>query len=121
MDDRFTQQPASPQHGHALATVEGRASDVFRWGDTTVHALAVTTVLTHTPAIVDYVVRQTPTGIDVDVVTIDTLDGSDVVARMTSALRTAGLVAPTVTVRTISEMPRNPNTGKVARIVPLPE
>lgn len=119
IDDRFMQQPASPQHGHVRATVEGRASEVFRWADTTVHPLAVTTVLTQTPAIVDYIVRQTPTGVDVDVITIDVLDESDVVEHLARALETAGLGTPTVTVRTISEMPRNPNTGKVARIVPL--
>jgi phenylacetate-coenzyme A ligase PaaK-like adenylate-forming protein len=120
IDDRFTQQPPSPDHGHVRATVEGRASDVLRWGDTAVHPLAVTTVLTHTPAIVDYVVRQTPTGVDVDVVTVDALDEIDVIARMTSALRSAGLVAPTVGIRRIDETPRNPHTGKLVRIVPLP-
>jgi phenylacetate-coenzyme A ligase PaaK-like adenylate-forming protein len=119
IDDRFTQQPPSLHHGHVRATVEGRASDVLRWGDTSVHPLAVTTVLTHTPAIVDFVVRQTPTGVDVDVVAIDTLDKVDLVERMASALQTAGLAAPTVEVREINETPRNPETGKIARIVPL--
>ena len=88
-------------------------------GDTTVHPLTVTTVLTNTPAIVDYVVRQTSTGVDIDVVTIDALDEHELVARIGSALRTAGLAAPTVGVRKITETPRNPATGKVARIVPL--
>jgi phenylacetate-coenzyme A ligase PaaK-like adenylate-forming protein len=117
LDDRFVQQPFVPEHGHVRATVDGRASDTLRWGDVAVHPLTVTTELIHVPAVVDYVVHQTPTGVDLDVVLGADADLDALQARIACALAAAGLVAPAVTIRTIDDIARNAQTGKVARFV----
>jgi phenylacetate-coenzyme A ligase PaaK-like adenylate-forming protein len=119
VDDRFVQQPAVQEHGHVRATVDGRASDMLRWRDVTLHPLAVTNELIRSPAVVDYIVRQTAAGVQIDVVLTDSIDLDVLAERVAGALREGGLTSPAVEVRRIDDIGRNPHTGKVARIVPL--
>lgn len=121
IDDRFVQQPAPAGNGHLRAVVDGRSSDTLRWGETAVHPLAVVDELLHTPAIADYVIRQTTSGLDIDLVTADTIELDALRTKLTAALIEAGLPAPQVAVRTVLDIARDPRTGKAARIVPLPD
>ena len=121
IEDRFVQQPPSPDHGHFRAVVDGRASDTLRWGDVVVHPLTITNELIHTPAIVDYIVRQTVSGVAVDVVTIADVDLEVVGEQIGRDLAAAGLSSAEVVMGRIDDVGRNPRTGKVARIVPLGE
>ncbi len=119
IEDQFLQQPAAEEHGHLRAFVEGRASDTLRWGDLALHPLTVVNELLHTPAIVDYMVRQTTSGVEIDVVTAAEVQPDVLADRIAGDLATAGLRAAEVTVRVIDDIERDPHTGKVARIVPL--
>jgi phenylacetate-coenzyme A ligase PaaK-like adenylate-forming protein len=119
IDDRFVQAPPSAHHGHFRAVIDGRTSDTLRWGEIAVHPLTVTNELIHTPAIVDYVVRQTPTGVTVSVVTADDVDLSAVGAAIQRDLAGAGFPGAEVDVDRIDDVGRDGRTGKVARIVPL--
>jgi phenylacetate-CoA ligase len=72
-----------------------------------------------TPEIADYQVRQTVSGIDVDVVANARLDRQRLGERLRGALTSAGLERATVGVRTVPALERRPGTGKLRRFVPL--
>jgi phenylacetate-coenzyme A ligase PaaK-like adenylate-forming protein len=119
IEDCFVPAPPAAEHGHFRALVDGRTSDTLRWDDVTVHPLTVTNELIHTPAVVDYVVHQTPSGVAIGVVTVGAVDLDGLGQRIAADLAAAGKADPEVTVRAIDDVGRNPRTGKVARIIPL--
>jgi phenylacetate-CoA ligase len=119
LTDRFTRYPADPGHGHMRATVEGRADDTFRYGSITVDPLAIRTVMVRTAAALEYQVRQTSHGIDIDVVASGPLDHAALAAALAHSLRAAGLPDPQVHVREVPDIARHPETGKARRFIPL--
>lgn len=119
LTDRMARQPASPLHGHLRVVVEGRADAPLRYGTVEVHPLAVRSVLVRTPEVAEYQVRQTPDGIDVDVVGQGPVDRGVLAEQLGAALAGAGLAGPQVDVREVEAIERHPETGKVRRFVPL--
>lgn len=119
LTDSFVQQPPSEAHGHLRVRVDGRTDEAFRYGDVVVHPLVVRSVLVRTAGIVEYQVQQTPGGIDVTVAGAPP-DVSRLRDELAAALTGAGLAGPTVTVRTVTDLPRHPETGKLRRFLPLP-
>jgi phenylacetate-coenzyme A ligase PaaK-like adenylate-forming protein len=120
VDDRMVQRPGVPDHGHLRAEVEGRAGDVLRYGDVIVHPLVIASPLEHAAAVADFQVRQTPAGVDVDVVPgAGTVDTAALAALVAEHLRHAGLVDPVVTVTAVAGTRRDPRTGKAPLFVPL--
>jgi phenylacetate-coenzyme A ligase PaaK-like adenylate-forming protein len=117
LTDRFVRHPDSPG-GHLRAEVEGRADDVFRFGDVEVHPLVTRSVMVQAPAVAEYQVRQRPRGLDVSVVLTGRCEAAELEARLRQALRAAGLVEPEVHVVAVDRVPRHPQTGKVRRFVP---
>jgi hypothetical protein len=99
--------------------VAGRASDVLRFGDVVVHPLVVASPLTRSAAIVDYQVRQTPDGVDVDVVAQADIDTEALAAEIEAGLGEAGLGRPRAQVRVVDAVARNEATGKLALFVPI--
>ena len=77
-------------------------------------------MLVATAAVLDYQVRQTRRGIEVDALASGVLDVADLRTRLTSALASAGLRQPEVDVRVVDELDRNAATGKLRRFLPLP-
>jgi phenylacetate-coenzyme A ligase PaaK-like adenylate-forming protein len=119
INDCFVRQPADPSHGHLRARVEGRADDVLRFGDLTVHPLVVRAVMVKTPTVADYQVRQTPRGIAVAVVPATAVDVAQLEGRLAGSLSEAGLPEPDVTVRVVEQLDRDARTGKIRKFVPL--
>jgi phenylacetate-coenzyme A ligase PaaK-like adenylate-forming protein len=119
LTDRFLRMPAAPDHGHLRAKVEGRADDPLVFGDVTVHPLVIRAVMVKTPAIAEYQVRQTATGIDVAAIAAAPVDTRDVQARLAHALRDAGVVDASATLHVVERLDRDPRTGKIRRFVPL--
>jgi phenylacetate-coenzyme A ligase PaaK-like adenylate-forming protein len=117
--DSFVEQPPVAGHGYLRARVEGRADDVLRFGAVSVHPLVIRSALVHAPEVVDYQVRQTPHGIAVDVLAPDGSDCAALRAGLTDALAGAGVDAPAVSVEVVTELPRDPRSGKLRRFVPL--
>jgi phage tail sheath gpL-like len=104
--------------------VEGRASDVLRFGALTIHPLMIVSPLEQAAGVADFQVRQTPAGVDIDVVPggtahDDTVDTARLVARVADRLRHAGLDDPDVTVTAVAGTGRDPRTGKAPLFVPL--
>jgi phenylacetate-coenzyme A ligase PaaK-like adenylate-forming protein len=119
LTDVFT---AAPGDGHLRATVQGRCDDVFRYPAVTLHPHVVRSVMVQSPDVAEYQVRQTPGGVTVTVVAADPGVGVDedvLAARLGLALAGAGLSTPEVAVGSAPALPRDPQTGKLARFVPL--
>jgi phenylacetate-CoA ligase len=105
--------------GHLRALARGRADEVRRFGDVTLHPLVLRSVLVHSPEVADYQVRQTPGGLTVSVLAPDGLNRSAVAGQLTAALTAAGLPGIAVSVQTVPSLPRDERTGKLRRFVPL--
>jgi phenylacetate-CoA ligase len=119
LTDRFIAYPPDPGSGRVRATVEGRADDVFRYGELAIDPRVIRTVMVRTPAVIEYQVRQTERGIDVGVVLDGQLDHAALAGSLEQSLRAAGLPAPEVRVRRVGEIARHPETGKARRFIPL--
>jgi phenylacetate-coenzyme A ligase PaaK-like adenylate-forming protein len=117
--DQFVRAPDAPEHGHVRATVVGRNEDMLRWGTTEVHPLVVRGVLVKQPGVTDYQVRQTERGIEIAVLTSETVDLERLATGLRAALAAAGLDAPEVAARACSALERHPETGKVRRFLAL--
>lgn len=119
MTDSFVQQPHAPDHGHLRAIVDGRADDVFVYGDLAVHPLVIRSPMVKTPEVLEYQARQTLRGVDLAIVTNGPVDESAVAQKVAHSLEEAGLDRPEVTVRVADAMVRDDRTGKARRFIPL--
>ena len=119
LTDTFVRQPAASEHGYLRARVSGRSDESFRYGEVTVHALVIRTVMVRSRDVVDYQVRQTSTGIHVVVVAEDGLELEALRVDLSAALSGAGLADPETRVESAPTLDRDPATGKLRRFVPL--
>ncbi len=119
LEDRLTRRPDAADHGHVVATVEGRSYVTFVYDGARVHSLAVLSPVIETPGIADYRVRQTRDGLDVEIQPDGPFDGTALAAELTRVLRASGLPEPAVSVRTVDGFARDSQTGKLQRLVPL--
>jgi phenylacetate-coenzyme A ligase PaaK-like adenylate-forming protein len=119
MTDVFVVQPPAPGNGYLRARVVGRSDEVLRFGGLDLHPLVIRSALLHWPAVVDYHVRQTETGLAVSVLTSRAVDPAELGRDLSDAVARAGLPSLEVTVQEVTELPRDPRTGKLRRFVPL--
>ena len=119
LTDTFVEQPRVAEHGYLRARVQGRADEVLRFGAVPVHPVVIRSVLVHAPEVVDYRVRQTPHGIAVDVLAPHGTDRPALRAGLAAALAAAGVDSPEVSVEVVAELPRDRDSGKLRRFVPL--
>lgn len=84
-----------------------------------IHPLVLRSVLLASPAVSDYQARQTPSGIAVAVQSDQPADLGALRGRLRSALTRAGLQDPEVSIRAVPALPRNPETGKLRRFIPV--
>ncbi len=104
-----------------VADVQGRLDDVFAFGGVQVHPHVLRSVLGRHPEVVDYQVRQTPSGVAVHVLGAGAVDVAvDVLAKeLGDALTAAGVPEATAEVVQVAALERNVVTGKLRRFVPL--
>ena len=118
LTDRFLRHP-SARNGAVRATVEGRADDVFHYGDLAIDPLVIRTVMVRTPAALEYQVRQTARGIDIAIIVQGELNPAALTMALRQSLQAAGLPNPEVRLRTTTDIARHPETGKARRFTPL--
>jgi phenylacetate-CoA ligase len=118
LNDSFTRQPDATGHGHLRVTVQGRADDILRYGEAEIHPLALRSVLLAHPDVLDYQVRQTARGAAVQVLLERGTSVAGLREQLCAALARAGLADPEVTVEAVATLPRNPETGKLRRVIP---
>ena len=114
--DRFT---VVSDDGLLRVRVQGRSEDVLRWGAIEIHPVVIRSEILRVPDVLDHQVRQTALGVDVDVLAAGDVDTDDLRVRIAAALADAGLDRPVVAVRSVVDLARHPETGKLARVVPL--
>ena len=114
--DRFT---VVSDDGLLRVRVQGRSEDVLRWGAIEIHPVVIRSEILRVPDVLDHQVRQTALGVDVDVLAAGDVDTDDLQVRIAAALADAGLDRPVVAVRSVVDLGRHPETGKLARVVPL--
>ncbi len=119
LTDRFIRHPSDPRTGLVRATVEGRADDVFHYGEVAVDPLVIRTVMVRTPAALEYQVRQTADGIDIAIIAEGELNLTALRVALAQSLNAAGLLDPQVRVREVTDITRHPETGKARRFIPL--
>jgi phenylacetate-CoA ligase len=117
LSDSFTQQPGTADCGHLRVSVEGRADDILRYGDTDVHPLALRSVLLAHSGVLDYQIRQTARGAAVHVLLERETDLTLLRDQLNQALARAGLADPEVRVDAVAALPRNPESGKLRRVI----
>jgi phenylacetate-CoA ligase len=100
-----------------LADIGGRRDDDFRYGETTVPAIAFRHVLGTDPRVFEYQVAQTATGADILVVGDPDLDV--LTSALRDALRRYGLSEPTIQIRVADTLQRHHASGKLRRFIPL--
>jgi phenylacetate-coenzyme A ligase PaaK-like adenylate-forming protein len=119
LTDIFIRQPDAADHGHLRAKVRGRADEILHFEGVDIHPHVVRSVLVKSPQILDYRVRQTLRGIEVEALAALPLDSDRVAKRLVHALGEAGLTDPVVSMRSVDHLERIPDTGKIKRFVPL--
>ena len=107
--------------GHRrIADIEGRLDDSFRWGTVEVHPHAIRTSLARERHVVEYQVRQRPTGVEIDLRCAGPVDVEQLRAEIADHLRRLGLDVPKVVILVVEQLARQ-ETGKLKRFVPLPK
>jgi phenylacetate-coenzyme A ligase PaaK-like adenylate-forming protein len=102
-----------------LSDVQGRTDDVFCYGGgLSVHPLNFRSALGRQPAILEYQVRQSERGADIDVTGRADVDLAALRRELEERLRALGLEAPEVRMRRVETLARQ-GTGKLKRFVPL--
>ncbi|OBI16339.1 AMP-dependent synthetase [Mycobacterium sp. E2327] len=100
-----------------VADIGGRRDDDFRYGATTIPAVAFRHVLGTDPRISEYQVTQTAAG--ADIVVVGDPDREALSSALVAALRRYGLINPAVRVRAADTLQRHQGSGKLRRFVPL--
>jgi len=101
-----------------VADVQGRLDDTFRYDEVIVHPYVFRDALGRHHQVVEYQVRQTGQGAQVDVRCTADLDVTALMRTLTDALRGIGLSDPRVEVRVVDAIART-KMGKLPRFVPL--
>jgi phenylacetate-coenzyme A ligase PaaK-like adenylate-forming protein len=120
LGDSFVRQPDAPDHGHLRAKVRGRAEDMLHYGGVDIHPHVIRSALVKSPEILDYRIRQTRRGIDVEALAAVPVNSDRLADHLVQALAAAGLHDPAVSVRIVDDLERIPDTGKLRRFLPLP-
>jgi phenylacetate-coenzyme A ligase PaaK-like adenylate-forming protein len=101
-----------------VADVQGRLDDTFRYDNVIVHPYVFRDALGRHHQVVEYQVRQTRQGAEVDVRCAAELNVSALTSTLTGALRATGLPEPLVEVRLVDRIART-KMGKLRRFVAL--
>lgn len=100
--------------------IEGRTDDVFSYnGEVVVHPLVFRSQLGYERNIVEYQVRQTSAGADIDVRALGPVDINALSASLERDLVDAGVAQASVSIQFVETLDRQ-QTGKLKRFVPLP-
>ena len=102
-----------------IGDIQGRLDDVFRYRGRLVHPHVFRSPLSRRATVVEYQVRQTLRGAEIDVRCCGPLDVESLQRDIVHALARVGLTNPEVRVSTVERIDRGV-AGKLKRFVPLP-
>lgn len=125
LDDQVTLLPdAGPcpcgSYHQRVADVDGRHRETFRYpGDIAVHQLRLYSPLILDPAVAEFQIHQTPSGIAVKLRGRNP-DLLEITRKLEAELIDSGLPRPVVTVEAVERIERLAVSGKLRRFIPLP-
>lgn len=103
-----------------IREIKGRSDAWFAYpGNIRIHPMSFRGILGQHRQIREYQVRQTPDGARVLVIVDGSFSLESVARTLAQALAEAGLPDANVTLETVTELPRHPETNKLKRFVPL--
>ena len=102
-----------------IADVQGRLDDVFTYQGRRVHPHLFRTALSREAGVVEYQVRQTPSGAAIAVRCTAPVSLDGLRDRVAAALARAGLERPQVTVEVVDRFERPGGPAKLKRFIPL--
>jgi phenylacetate-coenzyme A ligase PaaK-like adenylate-forming protein len=117
----FLDEPnPGPWSGRRIADIQGRLEDTFTYPNGVhVHPHVIRSALMKTDAILEYQVRQTASGIAVDIIATQPINGHSLEVSLATAMRSLGLDGATATVRQVDRIARHTESGKLKRFVSL--
>jgi phenylacetate-coenzyme A ligase PaaK-like adenylate-forming protein len=109
-----------PWTGRRIANVVGRLEDAFRYpGGAYVHPHIFHSAFDRVANIVEYQVRQTPTGADITLVVASPTDLERTRRELEAELVHLGLTEPRASFRIVDRLERQVGTEKLQRFIPL--
>ena len=109
-----------PWTGRRIADVEGRVEGTFVYdGGVEVHLHLFRSALGRRRQMLEYQVRQTPTGADIVVRTSGQLDADALSRELVEALSALGVAHPQVSIAEVDEIARSESTGKLRRFIAM--
>jgi phenylacetate-CoA ligase len=120
LGDQVVSLPGGCACGSAFARVAdigGRRDDDFRYGATTVPAIAFRHVLGTDPRVSEYQVAQTAAG--ADIVVVGNPNVEVLISSLVGALRRYGLPEPAIRIQVADSLARHQASGKLRRFIPL--
>lgn len=102
-----------------IMELKGRADTWFQYGSIKIHPMVFRSVLGQEAAIIEYQVRQTKTGADIDLIIHDAVNIACLKNTLTDKLAGLGLNEPVLQIKAVDELPRHAETSKLTRFVPL--
>ncbi len=104
----------------SVADIQGRLDDMFVYDGRPVHPHVFRTALGRRAAIVEYQVRQTPSGAAIALRCEGTVDFEGLSRELEQGLADLGLKRPKVTFTTVELLERTDGPAKLKRFIPLP-
>jgi phenylacetate-coenzyme A ligase PaaK-like adenylate-forming protein len=105
-----------------IKEIKGRADAWFAYrNNVKIHPMVFRGVLGQDRHISEYQVQQTPDGARVLAITHGEFSPAELERSLIQSLRDAGLPNAKVSLQSVSELPRHPETKKLKRFVPLPD
>jgi phenylacetate-CoA ligase len=108
-----------PWTARRIADIEGRSDDIFTYDRIEVHPYVFRSAIGRRRNVLQYQVRQTPTGADITLRAATPIDTNALASELVAALAALGLQTPDVQVSILEIIPRPGNAGKVRAFVPL--
>jgi phenylacetate-coenzyme A ligase PaaK-like adenylate-forming protein len=117
----FLDEPnPGPWSGRRIADIQGRLEDTFTYPNGVhVHPHVIRSALMKTDSILEYQVRQTASGIALDIIATGPINGPSLEVSLATALRGLGLDGATATVRQVDHIARHTESGKLKRFISL--
>lgn len=113
------ENPDAPGY-RRIKEIKGRADAWFAYpNDVKIHPMVFRGVLGQDRHISEYQVQQTPDGARVLAVTHGDFSPTGLEHSLVESLRQAGLSNAKITIQSVSELPRHPETNKLKRFIPF--
>jgi phenylacetate-CoA ligase len=104
---------------HVIPSVLGRTTDWFQYENCCIPPIAFRDILSLSREVYEYQILQTPEGAIFKLICHNQPNINEIEQRTKKNLQQAGLKNPRIVIEVVTNLPKNPETGKVKRFIPL--